>query len=389
MFKTMTRNLHRGYTYTALAYFGITSLWVIFLQQRGLSLVQIGLCESIFHLTSFLSEVPSGVLADRFSYRTMLISGRVAAVLHAIIMLTAHSFWWFALGFVLQAWAYNLQSGTLEALLYESLVDGQQTERYPQVTSHMNMIMEGANALGVLVAGWLIHGYLAATYWSYLIIALVAMLVVYGLHEPKEHLKSAQQLTIWQLLKTAATWLRCQPRLAMLMSFHALFSAVGTTYYFYFQAVMTAHGFHGTLISGILIAVAVLNIIGIQLTPRLQSRWSTCALLGGLMGLLIGVLLLTGFGQIVMLVIDYLLVNLLMAVIEPLMSTYYNELIPSAQRATLLSISSMCFSIVMIIMFPVIGGVIERLGFAATFSWLGLTLLLIGGSGMLLNRYKK
>ena len=117
MVKNMQRNLHLGYGYTALAYFGITSLWVIFLQQRGLSLVQIGLCASIFHLTSLFSEVPSGMLADRFGYKAILIGGRVAAIVHALIMLMAKNVCWFALGFVVQAWAYNLQSGTIEALL--------------------------------------------------------------------------------------------------------------------------------------------------------------------------------------------------------------------------------------------------------------------------------
>ncbi|WP_235714224.1 MFS transporter [Lactiplantibacillus plantarum] len=66
------RNLTLSYGYAACAFFGINTLWVIFLQQQGLSLVEIGLCESVFHLTSFLSEVPSGVIADRFGYRRPL-----------------------------------------------------------------------------------------------------------------------------------------------------------------------------------------------------------------------------------------------------------------------------------------------------------------------------
>ncbi|MDN6355976.1 MAG: MFS transporter, partial [Lactiplantibacillus plantarum] len=45
------RNLPLSYGYAACAFFGINTLWVIFLQQQGLSLVEIGLCESVFHLT--------------------------------------------------------------------------------------------------------------------------------------------------------------------------------------------------------------------------------------------------------------------------------------------------------------------------------------------------
>ena len=73
MFKrTYKRNipLLAGLEFTS--YFGITSFWILFFIQNGLSLLQIGLLESIFHGSSLLCEIPSGMLADRFSYKTNL-----------------------------------------------------------------------------------------------------------------------------------------------------------------------------------------------------------------------------------------------------------------------------------------------------------------------------
>lgn len=161
------RNLTLSYGYAACAFFGINTLWVIFLQQQGLSLVEIGLCESVFHLTSFLSEVPSGVIADRFGYRPVLIISRLMAIGHALIMLTAHSLGWFLLAFILQAWAYNLQSGTIEAAQYDSLVNTQATQHYPRVTTILNTTIEVADTLGVVLAGWLMPQHLSVTYWVY------------------------------------------------------------------------------------------------------------------------------------------------------------------------------------------------------------------------------
>lgn len=374
------RNLPLGYGYTALAFFGITSLWVIFLQQRGLSLVQIGLCESIFHLTSLISEVPSGMLADRFGYKTVLIGGRVAAVVHALIMLTAHSFWWFALGFVLQAWAYNLQSGTIEALLYDSLEPSQANAQFPKVTKNMNLTIELADTLGVLLAGWLIHGHLALTYWLYGLAALIAIVVILALHEPRQRRSTTTQNdSIWQVARAAWHWLRQLPRLRQLMIFHALFSAIGTTYYYYFQTVMTSHGFSGPLISGILVATAILNVSGVQLTPWLQQKWPQLKLLAALTGLLTIALLTAFWATMPLLVAGYLFINMLIAVVEPLLSNYYNRLIPSAQRATLLSVASMLFSVVMIVMFPLMGWLIERSSFTTTFGGLGILLLIVIG----------
>lgn len=377
------RNLPLGYGYTALAFFGITSLWVIFLQQRGLSLVQIGLCESIFHLTSLVSEVPSGMLADRFGYKTVLIGGRVAAVVHALIMLTAHSFWWFALGFVLQAWAYNLQSGTIEALLYDSLEPSQANAQFPKVTKNMNLTIELADTLGVLLAGWLIHGHLALTYWLYGLAALIAIVVILALHEPdRRPVATTEPDSIWQIARAAWHWLRRLPRLRRLMIFHAFFSAIGTTYYYYFQTVMTSHGFSGPLISGILVATAILNVSGVQLTPWLQQKWPQLKLLAALTGLLTIALLSAFWATMPLLVAGYLVINMLIAVVEPLLSNYYNRLIPSAQRATLLSVASMLFSVVMIVMFPLMGWLIEQSSFTTTFGGLGILLLIVIGLGL-------
>ncbi|MFD1420207.1 MFS transporter [Lactiplantibacillus songbeiensis] len=380
MLTAMHRNLHLGYVYTAFAYFGIAGLWVMFLQQRGLSLVQIGLCESIYHLTSFLFQVPAGALADRFSYRTMLITGRIAAIGHALIMLLApvHSFWWFASAFILLGWAYNLQSGTLEALLYETLVDSHQTKQYPQVTSTMNTILKVAGMIGLIIAGWLIHDYTLVTYQLYLLGAVGALITAIVLHEPARHARSGQLLTIWQIFRATATCLRQLPKLSYFMIFNAIFSVIGAAYYNYFQAVLTAHGFKGGLLSGVLVIVTALNVLSVQLTPRLQQHWSPIKLLSGLTGLLILTLLITGVNQLSVMLGGYFFVNMLMAGIAPIMSSYYNALIPSSQRATLLSVSSMLYSIMTSLSFPLIGWLIEHFGFALSFTWIGSGLLILG-----------
>jgi len=55
-------------------------------------------------------------------------------------------------------------------------------------------------------------------------------------------------------------------------------------------------------------------------------------------------------------------------------SNFVNQMIPSRQRATILSIGSMLFSLAMIIIFPVFGGIADLYGFTVAF-WV----LAIGG----------
>lgn len=376
-----SRNIYKGYLYNFSAYFGITSLWVIYLQHQGLSLVQVGFCESIFHLTSLLSEVPSGILADRYHYRTVLILSRLMAILYAVIMLTADNFWLFALGFVISAWSYNLQSGTIDAFMYESLAVDKKQHRYPQIISASNSIIEAANTLGIVIAGWFVHWHFEMTYWIYLISAIVAIAALVVMIEPRRQKTGdavdEKRLSFVSIAKSAYQILKKQPRLRRLMIFHAVFSAVGTTYYFYFQSLMDAYKFGGPAISAILVISALLNIGGVQLTPWIQRHWKQGKIILRLSQLLTAALIATWVNWMPILISLYLLINVLMAIVEPLFSNYYNEQIPSGQRATLLSVASMLFSIVMVICFPVMGWLVERWDFTLAFSGLGVLILLL------------
>ena len=84
------------------AFLGITSFWILFLSQNGMSLWQIGLLESIFHATSVICEIPSGMLADRFSYKTNLYLSRIAGIVSSVLMLAGQgNFLVYALSMVL------------------------------------------------------------------------------------------------------------------------------------------------------------------------------------------------------------------------------------------------------------------------------------------------
>ena len=360
------KQLYAAYAYSFFAFFGITQLWVIYLGQQGLSLVAIGLCESIFHVASFLSEVPSGVLADRFSYRTMLVLSRIMSLISSAMMLINGGFAWFALSFIFSAWSYNLQSGTLEALLYESLLEADQKVRWPQVSSRLNIVIEIATSSGLLLAGTMVNWDLAVSYWLALGFAVLGILATLFLHEPQQHKQQDAHQTISQIIREAITVLRQQPTLRRLMVFDATVSAIAAAYYFYFQNVMTARHFSTLLLAG----TTVVAVLTIRLSPRLL-KLNTNRLLAGVLGILSLLLLLTAIGQTAVISGLFLLIYGLSALMPPVFTVLYNARIPSAQRATLLSVASLLYSLAMIGLFPLLGWAIQQIGFAWTFGACG------------------
>lgn len=99
----------------------IYPVYLLLFQSNGLSLSQISLLLAIWAFPVVLLEIPTGVLADHWNRRNMLV---IASVLNA----ACYALWFFSEGFLLYAlgflfWGVGeaFSSGSKEALLYDSL----------------------------------------------------------------------------------------------------------------------------------------------------------------------------------------------------------------------------------------------------------------------------
>ncbi|MDE7250230.1 MAG: MFS transporter, partial [Lachnospiraceae bacterium] len=125
------RNVKLDYISTFITNLNMqSSIWVLYLAYCGLSLAQIGLVEGIYHATSILFEIPSGALADLLGRKRCMILSRICIAISCMIMLFAIGFWFFALSFVIQALGNNLNSGSEEALVYDSMKYTGQEDQY-------------------------------------------------------------------------------------------------------------------------------------------------------------------------------------------------------------------------------------------------------------------
>ncbi len=72
----MKRNISISYVYNFLMRLDITSaIWVLYLAFKGMSLVEIGILESIYHITGLLCEMPTGAIADLYGKKFSIIVG--------------------------------------------------------------------------------------------------------------------------------------------------------------------------------------------------------------------------------------------------------------------------------------------------------------------------
>lgn len=384
MFKrTYKRNISllAGLEFTS--YFGITSFWILFFIQNGLSLLQIGLLESIFHGTSLLCEIPSGMLADRFSYKTNLYLARLSNIGSSILILFAQgNFWIYAIAMMVNAWSYNFDSGTSTAFLFDSAVEAGQKDRYLQISSFLSGVAEVTRTLGTVVAGFFIHGALAWTYYIAIALSVLSILLIFLMKEPESKSDERNHLTLKRILEVVKQEWQDKPVLFYWMLTYQLVGTIMCMFYFYYQQKIS--DLASWQVSLIMLIGSGFNLLAVYLASQIGKKWNSNQVFPILVALTGLTLLLVGAKTPFAYLSVYLLTNALYAVYQPI---YYNDLqayLPSSVRATMLSINSMMFSLSMIVIFPLTGWLIDTCGFVAVFLVLGLItflsfpLLLIG-----------
>ena len=384
MFKrTYKRNISllAGLEFTS--YFGITSFWILFFIQNGLSLLQIGLLESIFHGTSLLCEIPSGMLADRFSYKTNLYLARLSSIGSSILILFGQgNFWIYAIAMMVNAWSYNFDSGTSTAFLFDSAVEAGQKDRYLQISSFLSGVAEVTRTLGTVVAGFVIHGALAWTYYIAIGLSLLSILLIFLMKEPESKSDERNHLTLKRILEVVKQEWQEKTVLFYWMLTYQLVGTIMCMFYFYYQQKIS--DLASWQVSLIMLIGSGFNLLAVYLASQIGKKWNSNQVFPILVALTGLTLLLVGLKTPFAYLSVYLLTNALYAVYQPI---YYNDLqayLPSSVRATMLSINSMMFSLSMIVIFPLTGWLIDTCGFVAVFLVLGLItflsfpLLLIG-----------
>ena len=136
----LNKQIRTLYITGILGNISLTGAWVVILAARGFSLVEIGFAETVFHITSLICEIPSGMLADMYGRKKMLVISRVMAIIGDIVMLLSGNFTMVLLAMPFHAMAYNFASGSGEALAYDSMKREGAESRYERYISNQSII---------------------------------------------------------------------------------------------------------------------------------------------------------------------------------------------------------------------------------------------------------
>ena len=240
------------------------------------------------------------------------------------------------------------------------------------------MIIEVSQGIATVVGGILAE---YSYFWCYsacLVIAVLALVPVVLMTEAPyadtQNSRRSVRDTVVGHFRTCYEILRLDRRILKLIIYYSVLFASETLLFFYSQQYYYDLGYNKIQISLILLVMGGVSCIGAVLSGRLYAiLGNKTASIGACV--IAAAFLVYGFQNLFVSIIAFAVAGFFNAVLYPIQSEQLNSLIPSGQRATLISVNSMFFSIAMILLFPLAGILADR--------W-GLVRVLVGIGGMLI-----
>ena len=346
------------------------AVWVALLAARGFSLWEIGFAEGVFHIVSLLCEVPSGMAADLLGRKKTLVAGGVCITCSNLLMAFAPNLFFVCLAMGLGALANAMFSGTTSALTYDSLKQCGRTDDYLKVSANCSQIFTLASAVGSLAS--VLERFLRFSGFYLLSAALetigtaASVLLTEPIVTETQANREKQSLCelpgqLSQLAKDSARALRAAPLAAKLIVSSAVISVPTYLTKMFVQQRLVELGWPTALLFLPLLLSGLASVLGTEVGRRVRPRslrrfYAVCALLCGggcvlvgaapALGCIAGCMLVQGALEVWLLHEDRLL----------------NDAIPSDQRATLISVDSMAYSLLMIPASPLVGAVGDVFG---------------------------
>lgn len=374
--------IYKLYTLTTVGYFRIAGAsWVALLALRGFSMFEIGMLESIFHIVSSSFEIPSGVVADVFGRKKTMVLASLVSFVSGLFMILSNNFWSVAFAIGFSALSYNLESGTREALAYDSLKFAGQEEKYNRFASTEMMLYRITSSTAILCAGfalWL--GYRKA-YAFDIVFSLIAIGIACSLNEvsvsndentdntENNNPNANKDTKIGNRLKKVITeswrFMITNKKARSIMVINEIIGAVSTLVLFFLQAKLPLAGLNDALLGPSLFVMGLGAAFGAKAAGFfLKWKYKKYIIISCIGVAFAFAMVFTELPYIM--ILGGFAGSFFDDFIEVRTDIILNEMIPSEQRATLISVNSFMFSLVMIVMSTLMGSIMlhhRRLNF--------------------------
>jgi len=249
----------------------VASVLVPYFQFRGLEFSQILLLQSIFAIASVVLEVPSGYFSDKLGRKKTLNIAYLSLVVAVLIFYNGSSFTILAFAELAFAFGYSLVSGTVTALLYESLEELGQVDKYSKIFGSNSQKALISIAFSSIVGGLIAHYISLSTTVALTLIAFIVSFVLsWLLVEVKEIKKRGiiEDIRDFQSIISNKEILKIATFISMIFAFNQVA-------FWYYQPYFKAIGVEILYFGFIFASFQIVASIGTKYAHNVQNRFTS------------------------------------------------------------------------------------------------------------------
>jgi MFS family permease len=299
--------------------------------------------EIIFAITVILLEVPTGIIADMWSRKKMMVLSAFLECCMFLILVFATEFWHFAAAIFLAGVGRSASSGSENALLYDSLLLNGKEQFFEKYLGRMNVCTFTAAIIAALCGSLLASQFgFELNYWISLASALVSLCVSMMLVEPAVKSKTDEPIEIKEYIKASVLFFRKNRGVSLVvlsgMVTGAALSFIYEFWQLYLGKLEIPVVYFGLFSAGFML----LGLPGNMLAHVMKGRFSYRTLLSVVTAVFAAGFLYISLIKDITGLAAIFLIGLFAGIIEPIATGYLHHRIESSSmRATIGSFQSL------------------------------------------------
>ncbi len=327
---------------------------VPFMLSTGLNLQQVFILQGIFTMISVLFEIPSGYASDKWGRKSTCIVAGITSFIGIYFYAISTNFTTFLIGDIFLGIGMSFYSGTLEALMYDTLLELGETDSYKRVSGNLALSHFGAEAIMSVIGGFLVAYSLRLPVYASLVPYGLGCLVVLLLQEPRRHkMQEGRHLEImWRITKESIFHnvpLRC------IIILNSVIALMTMSLFWYTQPYQTSVGLPLVYFGLIHAVIVLIGAIASKYTHSLEQYFDDRLLLTTIALTVFISFIALGYISSLWALVFFGFARIAWGILSPLTSNIINRMTTSDIRATVLSIRSFFFRGMFTLASPMLG----------------------------------
>lgn len=344
--------------------------------ERGLSPLQISILLMVWAGTSFILEVPSGVIADKYSRKNILVFSQLVRIIGYMFWVLVPNFLGFLIGFILWGIKSAFTSGTLESFIFDELKACNLEGQYAKVLGRVQSLSYLAILFSGIGASLSINYGYSVILWISIISLLISTVAVYLIPSTKA-VASTEEAEHFTLLHRGLNLSFKNVSLLQIIIFVSLVQALFGSLDEYLSIFASEAGLIKSGLGIFFALYGLVQVVAAAIAYKIEQRsdafFQFLILVNGLL-----LLIASYFYQVPSLALLLILSFLFKLVDVVMQSRLQHQVKDESVRATIISVKGFFVELVTMGLYLAIGSVSKYYGYQKAFISVGYMICLIG-----------